>query len=102
MRICDVTITQARIRTVGSKFVPEQEAKESPSVVIWLRWFLVQHFDSLGDHEQALAIVETAIAHTPTVLELYTAKAKVLKHVGNLAEAAKVLDYARDLDTADR
>lgn len=71
-------------------------------MLIWLRWFLTQHYDYLGEHEKALELVGSAIDHTPTVLELYMAKAKVLKHVGDLAEAAKVLDYARSLDTADR
>jgi Flp pilus assembly protein TadD len=58
--------------------------------------------DAAGDLVGALAAVDAAIEHTPTVLELYMTKAKILKHGGNVKEAAKQLDYARELDTADR
>ena len=42
------------------------------------------------------------MAHTPTLVELYMAKAKVLKHAGDLRQAVQVLDYGRRLDLADR
>ena len=42
------------------------------------------------------------MSHTPTLVELYMAKAKVLKHAGDLRQAVEVLDYGRRLDLADR
>ncbi|KAH0624447.1 hypothetical protein JD844_031877 [Phrynosoma platyrhinos] len=42
------------------------------------------------------------VASTPTLIELFYLKAKIYKHVGNLKEAAKWMDEAQSLDTADR
>jgi len=47
-------------------------------------------------------LVEEAIEHTPTLIELYLLKGKIFKHVGDLDEAVKCLDEAQSLDTADR
>lgn len=39
---------------------------------------------SQGRREEALQHIDEAIAHTPTVIELYITKAKILKHAGDL------------------
>lgn len=57
---------------------------------------------STGDTPRALALVEKAIDHTPTLIELYVVKARILKHAGDIFEAVKCLDEAQSLDTADR
>ena len=62
----------------------------------------MQHLDSLERYAEALEQADSAIDHTPTLLDLYMAKARVYKHVGDYGEAARLLDYARELDTADR
>jgi len=46
--------------------------------------------------------VNKAIEHTPTLIELFSCKAKILKHSGKFDKAADVMDEARELDTADR
>lgn len=50
----------------------------------------------------ALDYINAAIASTPTLIELFYMKAKIYKHIGNLREAAKWMDEAQSLDTADR
>ena len=40
--------------------------------------------------------------HTPTLIELYTLKAKILKHAGDAEGAAASADKARSMDLADR
>ena len=42
------------------------------------------------------------LQHTPTLIEAYVAKAKILKHAGDMESAARVADAARRLDLADR
>jgi N-alpha-acetyltransferase 15/16, NatA auxiliary subunit len=42
------------------------------------------------------------MAHTPTLPELYTCRARVLKHAGDYVGAAQCLDEARLLDGQDR
>ena len=46
--------------------------------------------------------MDKAIEHTPTLIELYVVKARILKHAGDIFEAVKCLDEAQSLDTADR
>lgn len=69
--------------------------------MLWYEW-LLQHYDAIGDRLRALELVEEAIAHTPTVADLYLFKGRVLKHLGRLWEASDVLDFARKLDLSDR
>uniref|UniRef100_A0A674IMK1 N(alpha)-acetyltransferase 16, NatA auxiliary subunit n=1 Tax=Terrapene triunguis TaxID=2587831 RepID=A0A674IMK1_9SAUR len=76
--------------------------KEPPTTLLWVRYFLAQHFDKLGQCSLALEYINAAIASTPTLIELFYLKAKIYKHVGNLKEAAKWMDEAQSLDTADR
>nr|XP_023477426.1 N-alpha-acetyltransferase 16, NatA auxiliary subunit isoform X5 [Equus caballus] len=76
--------------------------KEPPTTLLWVQYFLAQHFDKLGQYSLALDYINAAIASTPTLIELFYMKAKIYKHIGNLKEAAKWMDEAQSLDTADR
>ncbi|XP_014681955.1 PREDICTED: N-alpha-acetyltransferase 15, NatA auxiliary subunit-like [Priapulus caudatus] len=86
------------------KFSPQDadDTKEPPSVLLWAYGFLAQHHDFLGNTTKGLDCINTALEHTPTLIELYVIKAKIFKHAGNISEAVKCLDEAQALDTADR
>jgi len=87
----------------GDRFYGETEGGlEAPTVYLWCLYFLAQHYDLQGDTPRALALVDAAIEHTPTLIELYVVKARILKHAGDIFEAVKCLDEAQSLDTADR
>jgi len=75
---------------------------QPPTCMIWALYFAAQHFDTIGNQPKAMELINAAITHTPTVLELYMGKAKILKHAGDLKEASRWLNTARELDTADR
>ena len=75
---------------------------QPPTCLVWALYFTAQHYDLLGNHAKAIELINEAIEHTPTVLELYMVKAKILKHAGDAKDAAYWLNYARELDTADR
>lgn len=47
-------------------------------------------------------MLDLAISHTPTLPELYTCKARVLKRAGDLIGASRSLEDARLLDGQDR
>uniref|UniRef100_A0A8C5AYT8 N-alpha-acetyltransferase 15, NatA auxiliary subunit a n=1 Tax=Gadus morhua TaxID=8049 RepID=A0A8C5AYT8_GADMO len=51
---------------------------------------------------RGLDYINTAIDSTPTLIELFLVKAKIYKHAGNIKEAARWMDEAQALDTADR
>jgi len=54
------------------------------------------------DFTTALTHLNAAIEHTPTVVDLYTLKAKIYKHAGDSIRANDIYNEARKLDLADR
>ena len=75
---------------------------DSPSTVLWILYFLAQHYCKIGNHAKAISLIDEAIAHTPTLLELYYFKGKIMKLAGDCTTAASLVSQARELDTADR
>lgn len=80
---------------------PEGEL-ESPTTLLWIMYFLAQHYSFLKRYPEALVLLDTAISHTPTLPELYTCKARTLKRAGDLIGAVKSIEEARKLDLQDR
>ncbi|XP_059377750.1 N-alpha-acetyltransferase 15, NatA auxiliary subunit-like [Carassius carassius] len=75
---------------------------EPPTTLLWVQYFLAQHFNYIDKQTLALEYINTAIESTPTLIELFLIKAKIYKHAGNIREAARWMDEAQALDTADR
>ncbi|KAK8524977.1 hypothetical protein V6N13_015973 [Hibiscus sabdariffa] len=88
------------IRTDGR--YPDRTEKEPPSTLLWILFFLAQHYDRRGQYDVALSKIDEAIQHTPTVIDLYSVKGRILKHAGDLSAAASLADEARCMDLADR
>ncbi|GAU98430.1 hypothetical protein RvY_09579 [Ramazzottius varieornatus] len=72
------------------------------STILWIYYFLAQHRDMKKDYQRAMEYVEMAIEHTPTLVEAYCFKAKILKHMGKLQDAANCMEEAQSFDTSDR
>lgn len=83
-------------------FHDNQAPSLAPTVVVWTKFFLTQHYLYLGDFEKANKFADEAISHSPTLVELYMLKARVLKHEHKIAEASQVMEEARKLDLQDR
>ncbi|KAG5229091.1 acetyltransferase-related family protein [Salix suchowensis] len=81
---------------------PGRSEKEPPSTLMWTLFLLAQHYDRRGQYDVALSKIDEAIKHTPTVIDLYSVKSRILKHAGDLAAAATLADEARCMDLADR
>jgi N-alpha-acetyltransferase 15/16, NatA auxiliary subunit len=75
---------------------------EPPTTYLWTLYFLAQHHSSLRRPARALTLLDLALEHTPTLPELYTCKARVLKRAGDYFGASRCLDEARLLDGQDR
>ncbi|XP_052176449.1 N-terminal acetyltransferase A complex auxiliary subunit NAA15-like isoform X2 [Diospyros lotus] len=88
------------IRTTGG-YAGRME-KEPPSTLLWTLFYLAQHYERHGQYDTALAKIDEAIKHTPTVIDLYSVKARILKHAGDFVAAAALADEARCMDLADR
>ncbi|CAM0142641.1 hypothetical protein VKS41_002804 [Umbelopsis sp. WA50703] len=77
-------------------------AVEPPTAYLWTLYFLAQHYDKQRKTDLALKTIDKAIEHTPTLVELYMTKGRILKHGGDIEAAARVMNEARELDLQDR
>ncbi|KAI8994648.1 NMDA receptor-regulated protein 1-domain-containing protein [Pilobolus umbonatus] len=76
--------------------------KEPPTALLWTMYYLAKHYDYHRQLDKALEFIDKAIDHTPTVVELYMTKGRILKHAGKIEEASQVMNTARELDLQDR
>ncbi|KAJ8494176.1 hypothetical protein OPV22_015897 [Ensete ventricosum] len=81
---------------------PGSSKKEPPSTIMWTLFLVSQHYDRRGQYSLALAKIDEAIEHTPTVIDLYSIKGRILENAGDLPAAAALADEARSMDLADR
>lgn len=75
---------------------------EDVTTIVWVDYYLAQHYNYLKQNDQAMKLIDEAILHTPTLIELYMLKAKIYKSKGELEEAVECINEAQSLDTADR
>ncbi|KAF7492371.1 N-alpha-acetyltransferase 16, NatA auxiliary subunit [Sarcoptes scabiei] len=75
---------------------------ESATCILWVYYFLAQHFDALKEFSLAIYFVNQALIHTPTLIDIFVIKAKIFKHAGLLEKAVQCLEEAQSLDTSDR
>jgi tetratricopeptide (TPR) repeat protein len=90
------------IRTCGHFLPKESGPAEPPTSYLWSLYLSAQHYNRIGQSLKALELIDAAIEHTPTEVQLYMMKAKILKHAGDIEQAAVFMNEARTLDTADR
>lgn len=57
----------------------ETAVKEPASALLWVYHYLAQHYDYLNDMQKALTFIDMAIAHTPTLIELFVTKGRIFK-----------------------
>lgn len=88
------------IRTTGC--FPGSAQMEPPSTLMWTLLLVSQHYDRRSQYDIALDKIDEAIAHTPTVIDLYSIKGNILQHAGNFSAAAALANEARSMDLADR
>mmetsp|Transcript_30404 Transcript_30404/g.83776 ORF Transcript_30404/g.83776 Transcript_30404/m.83776 type:complete len:937 (-) Transcript_30404:396-3206(-) len=76
--------------------------EEPPTSLLFALMITAYHFDFVGDTQRALNFADRAMEHTPTLVEIYTCKARIYRHGGDLHESAKWFDEVRQMDLADR
>lgn len=86
----------------NNTFDLDSEEEESATCLLWVYYFIAQHFDALKEFSLALYFANLALIHTPTLIDIFVIKAKIFKHAGLLEKAVKCLDEAQSLDTSDR
>lgn len=97
--------------TIVREFYDAEKAKlagsdashgSNPLSLTWAGYFLAQHYYRIGELDQAMSIIDSAIDVTPTLVELYIVKARILKRMGQLDQACEWMDQARKMDLQDR
>ena len=76
----------------------DDKDEQDPTVMLWLLYFIAHHYLFRKDVENALKYVGLAIEHTPTLIDNYTLKGKIMQIAGNRTEAARLFEEARVLD----
>lgn len=89
------------LREAGA--LPGDEAgSQPPSSLCWALLLLARLLCAAGRNQEAIAALDEALGHTPTLHDLYLAKAEALAKAGDATAAAEVADHGRSLDLADR
>lgn len=78
------------------------EEEQDPTVMLWLYYFMGQHYLFQNNLTEAMNFCNKGIEHTPTMLELYTLKGKIYQKGGDRQKAAQLHEEARNMDKADR
>ena len=95
-------IVEDIVETALVEFASDQSTPVDPTTYLWTLYFLAQHHSYLSRQTQALQIIDQALSHTPTLPELLTCKARILKRAGDLLGGARCVNEARLLDGQDR
>lgn len=90
------------VEAIAAEYHAQVDASEHPLRWVWSTHFLLCLLLRAGEYARALELVDAAIAHTPTLVELHMLRARVLKHSGDRAAAAEGMDKGRLLDLQDR
>lgn len=73
-------ITESYLKNLKAKGSYDESGTVEPATAqLWVLYYLAQHYDFKGDYEKALKLVEEAIEHTPTLIELFLLKSKIYK-----------------------
>lgn len=86
----------------NSKLLPEDEYEEPPSTILWTWYLRAGLHEIVAEYPEGIAVLDKCIEHTPTAVDVYELKARLLKSAGDIKAAVEVVDLGRDLDRQDR
>lgn len=56
-----------------------EDSEKEPACILFVLMFLAEHHSYKQESEKALALLQRALNHTPTLIELYIIKGSILK-----------------------
>jgi len=98
-----VQLVDSYILSLSSqKTFPNDSTEHPPSTLLWA-WYLrsILH-EQAAEYTNGITLVNKCIDHTPTGVDFYELKARLLEAGGDIQQAADVVDAGRDLDHQDR
>jgi len=81
---------------------PDSDVTEPPSTLLWT-WYLraILH-EVVAEYKEGIEMADTCIEQTPTGVDLYELKGRLVKGAGDIHAAVDCLEKGRDLDKQDR
>mmetsp|Transcript_22558 Transcript_22558/g.53550 ORF Transcript_22558/g.53550 Transcript_22558/m.53550 type:complete len:897 (+) Transcript_22558:208-2898(+) len=100
--ICE--LVDGYISTLKSvnKLLPDDEFEEPPSTELWAFYLRAGLHELSAQYSEGIALLDKCLEHTPTAVDAYELKARLIKAAGDIKFAVEVLDQGRDLDRQDR
>jgi peptide alpha-N-acetyltransferase len=100
--ICE--LVDGYISTLKSmnKLLPDDECEEPPSTELWTLYLRAGLHELAAEYGEGIALLDQCLKHTPTAVDAYELKARLLKAAGDIELAVEVIDQGRDLDRQDR
>ncbi|KAL3784716.1 hypothetical protein HJC23_007725 [Cyclotella cryptica] len=98
-----VQLTDSYIHSLSSQNTfPNDSTEHPPSTLLWA-WYLrsILH-EQAAEYANGITLINKCIEHTPTGVDFYELKARLLEAGGDIQQAADVVDAGRDLDHQDR
>ena len=78
------------------------EKLSSNNQLIWVYYYASQHYDFFKELDKSLKYINKAIDNTPSIVEFYMLKSKILKHLLLYEESSLSMKKAKELDLSDR
>jgi len=79
-----------------------EEEIQPPSTLLWA-WYLRANLHLfVNEHNAALTITSKCLEHTPTAVDVYELRGRIIHSAGDINGAADCLDEGRKLDKQDR
>jgi tetratricopeptide (TPR) repeat protein len=88
--------------TSESKFSKEDEVEEAPSSLLWALYLRAGLHEHAGEYAEGIALLDKCLEHTPTAVDVYDIKSRLIKKSGDINAAVECIDKGRDLDRQDR
>ena len=86
----------------SNKLLSEDQVEEPPSTELWTLYLRAGLHELGAEYNEGIACLDKSLEHTPTAVDAYELKARLVKAAGDIKGAVEVIDHGRDLDRQDR
>ncbi len=100
--ICELADGYISTLKSSNKLLPDDEVEEPPSTELWTLYLRAGLHELAAEYNEGIALLDQCLEHTPTAVDAYELKARLLKAAGDIKTAVEVIDHGRDLDRQDR
>ena len=85
-----------------AKFHVDDESECAPTSLLWAKFLRAGLHEFAGEYEKGISLLDQCLEDSPSEVDLYELKARLLKAAGDIKAAVECLDKGRELDQQDR